>query len=409
MASITPKRKSGRIVSYKFKTCVGRNAQGKQVFRCTTWIPPEGMKVFQADRAAEKAALEWEDAARAEYEKEMAALATGKSYSLPPEQRHDDFNSFISDIWLPLYVRNGSHKPTTVAFCEDMTKPIMKYFNGSVLQEISPFEIQRYLTYLGTEYRSKIGKPLSPKSVRHQYSVLNQIFSYAERHELIAKNPMKKVDPPKKVKKPIDALTPEQATQFFLLLKSCPLDLRCILQLLITTGIRRGECTGLQWQDIDEQASTVSIKRNVSYTYQSGIAVNTPKTPTSIRTLPITPSTLALLLELKDEVQKNHPWTNLDTAYLFPKGAEIFIPHDPNSITKRVKYFMTKNGLPDLSPHDLRRSCATLLLAHGADIKSVQGILGHTDASTTLNFYVRSADINQLRNAANKLAAAFNI
>ena len=246
MASITPKRKSGRIISYKFKTCVGRNAQGKQVFRCTTWVPPEGMKVFQADRAAEKAALEWEDAARAEYEKEMAALATGKSYSLPPEKRHDDFNSFVSEIWLPLQVRSGSHKPTTVAFFENMSKPIMEYFKDSILQEISPFDIQRYLTYLGTDYKSKLGKTLSPKSVRHQHGVLNQIFSYAEQHELITKNPMRLVDTPHKERKPVDALTPEQAAQFFLLLESCPLDFRCILQLLITTGVRRGECMGLQ-------------------------------------------------------------------------------------------------------------------------------------------------------------------
>ena len=146
------------------------------------------MKVFQADRAAEKAALEWEDTARAEYEREMAALAIGKSYSLPPEKRHDDFNSFVSEIWLPLQVRSGSHKPTTVAFFENMSKPIMEYFKGSILQEISPFDIQRYLTYLGTDYRSKLGKPLSPKSVRHQHGVLNQIFSYARPH----KNPCKR-------------------------------------------------------------------------------------------------------------------------------------------------------------------------------------------------------------------------
>ncbi len=150
MASIIPKKKSDRIVSYKFKTCVGRDTQGKQIFRTKTWLPPAGMGTFKANRAAEKAALEWEDTVRAEYEKKMAALSTGKSYSLPPEQRNDDFNSFISDIWLPLYVRSGSHKPTTVSFCEDMTKPIMKYFKGSVLQNISPFEIQRYLTYLST-------------------------------------------------------------------------------------------------------------------------------------------------------------------------------------------------------------------------------------------------------------------
>ena len=234
----------------------------------------------------------------------MAALATGKSYSLPPEKRHDDFNSFVSEIWLPLQVRSGSHKPTTVAFFENMSKPIMEYFKGSVLQEISPFDIQRYLTYLGTDYRSKLGKPLSPKSVRHQHGVLNQIFSYAERHELITKNPMRLVDTPHKERKSVDALTPEQAAQFFLLLESCPLDFRCILQLLITTGVRRGECMGLQWGDIDTQASTIRIERSVSYTPQSGVVVNTPKTANSVRTIPIIPSTLNLLTKLKHEVQK---------------------------------------------------------------------------------------------------------
>ena len=166
---------------------------------------------------------------------------------------------------------------------------------------------------------------------------------------------------------------------------------------------------GLQWKDIDKQASTIRIERNVSYTTQHGIMVSTPKTVHSIRTIPILSSTLNLLLELKNECQQNHPKFDLTSAYLFSKDTDIFTPRDPNSITRRVKYFMKKNGLPDLSPHDLRHSFATLLLAQGADIKSVQDILGHADASTTLNFYVRSADVKQMRAATDRLAAVFKI
>ena len=165
---------------------------------------------------------------------------------------------------------------------------------------------------------------------------------------------------------------------------------------------------GLQWRDIDEQASTIRIERSISYTPQNGVVVNTPKTINSVRTIPVIPSTLTLLLELKHKVQKNHPGVSLGRAYLFPKETDIFTPRDPNSVTRRVKRFMKNSGLPDLSPHDLRHSCATLLLTQGADIKSVQGILGHADASTTLNFYVK-ADLQQMQAATEKYAGAFNL
>lgn len=323
-------------------------------------------------------------------------------------KRRDGFVAFVNDVWLPLQVRGGNIKPSTVAFYEYMAKPITEHFSGAILQEIGPIEIQKYLIYLRTEHKTKRGQPLSPKTLRHQYVALSSIFNYAEKQGMIAANPMAKVDAPKKDKKPVEALTQEQAAQFFQLLPSCPLDFRCMLYLLITTGIRRGECMGLKWRDIDEQASTIHIERNISYTPASGVIVNTPKTANSVRTIPIIPSVLQLLLRLKQEAQRNSPRTVLENAFLFPSEKDIFAPRDPNSVTRRVKRFMKKNGLPDLSPHDLRHSCATLLLAQGADIKSVQEILGHSDASTTLNFYVK-ADLRQMQAATEKYAEAFNL
>ena len=408
MANIRENKKNGKTISFRFIACLERNAQGKQARRYTTWIPPEGLTPSRARKAAERAADAWENEVKAEYQKEKEAKAQGRAYMLPPEKRHDDFAVFISDTWLPLQVRDGNNKPNTVAFYQNIAKIITKYFNGKILQEISPADIQKYLVYLRTEYKSKSGKPLSAKTLRHHHGTLNLIFGYAERQEMIAKNPMQRVDPPKKEKKPVDALTQEQAAKLFPLLSSYPLDFHCIMQLLVTTGMRRGECMGLKWKDINENACTISIERNVSYTPESGVIVSTPKTANSIRTIPIMPSTLQLLQQLKQETQQQHPGTALKDAFLFPKGNEIFTARDPNSVTRRVKRFMKNNGFPDLSPHDLRHSCATLLLSQGADIKSVQEILGHADASTTLNFYVKT-DLRQMQAATDKFAAAFNL
>lgn len=405
MANIRENKRNGKVVSYRFTACLERDAQGKQIRRYTTWEVPDGLTPAKAKKAAERAADAWEQEVRAEYQKEKEQ---GRAYRLPPDKRHDDFVSFVNDTWLALQIRGGNAKPSTVAFYEYMSKTITNYFRGAILQEISPIDIQKYFVYLRTEHKSKLGKPLSPKSLRHQYVTLNVIFEYAEKQEMIAKNPMDKVDAPKREKKPVDALTQEQAAQFFRCLSICPLDFRCILQLLITTGIRRGECMGLQWGDIGEKACTIKIERNVTYTPASGVIVSTPKTANSVRTIPIMTSTLHLLQQWKEQTEREHPSTILKSAFLFPKGNNVFAARDPNSVTRRVKRFMKNNGFPDLSPHDLRHSCATLLLSQGADIKSVQEILGHADASTTLNFYVK-ADLKQMQAATEKLAAAFNL
>ena len=211
-----------------------------------------------------------------------------------------------------------------------------------------------------------------------------------------------------KGRKPVDALTQEQTREFLKAIESCPLDFRCMLYLLITTGIRRGECMGLKWKDIDEETSVLSVERNVTYTPKDGLIVSTPKTINSIRTIPLMPSVLHLLSEYRAGVKQQNQGKDLTEAFIFSNAEDIYTPRTPDSLTRHLKRFMTKHDLPDLSPHDLRHTCATLLLANGADIKSVQDILGHADASTTLNFYVKS-DLEGMKTATNKFASAFGL
>ncbi len=405
MAGIRENKRNGKLVSYRFTACLDRDANGRQVRKYMTWPVPDGLTPSKARKAAQRAADEWEQQERKEYQKE---LELGQAYVLPPEKRRDSFSTFVNDVWFPLHVCNGEQKPTSVAFYKNLSKVIVDYFDGAALQEISSIQIQKFLMYLRKDYKTKQGKPFAAKTVRHYYGALNLIFNYAEKQGLIAANPMLKVDAPKKDKKPIDALSPEQAKLFFAALNDCPLDFRCMLLLLVTSGIRRGECLGLQWRDINERDCTITVARSVVYTPESGIIVSTPKTEDSTRTIPIMPSVLKLLQQLKKQARAANKDTSIKNAFVFPGKSGLFAPRDPNAVTKRVKRFMKRSGFPDLSPHDLRHSCATLLLSQGADIKSVQEILGHADASTTLNFYVKS-DIRQMKAATEKYAAAFNL
>lgn len=127
--------------------------------------------------------------------------------------------------------------------------------------------------------------------------------------------------------------------------------------------------------------------------------IGSVKTFSGERTIPLTKRMLEILYEYKHRQNLMAPLDG--TMYLFSASDDPYKPQNPTYITKHMKRFMKRVGLPDMSPHDLRHTCATLMLQNGADIKSVQDMLGHSDASTTLNFYAKS-NIQTMRQSADK-------
>lgn len=134
MAHIRANTKNGKIVSYRFTVCLGRDCNGKQIRKYTTWPIPPDTSTAKAKKAAERAADIWEQELMNEYHKKLEAESAGKAYQIPAEKRHDDFVSFVNDIWFPLQVRDGKHKPKTIAFYESMTKLLLPCFSGSTLR-----------------------------------------------------------------------------------------------------------------------------------------------------------------------------------------------------------------------------------------------------------------------------------
>jgi len=318
------------------------------------------------------------------------------------------FEQYINEIWLPCYAYDGSRRATTIDYYKRYLKEILNCFNSKMLNEITTNDIEKFMRYLKNDYRTQYNKPLQEQSIKHYYAVLRLIFGYAEKRDLIEINPMSKVNAPKVHRKPVEAFTKSEATIFFEALSKCPLDFHCMYYLFITTGMRKGELLGLQWGDIDFRSGILSINRNVTYTKESGIIVSEPKTANSIRKFPLLETALLLLQKMKKESEKKYSDTLLQNAFVFPREGLPFEAATPSEVTRKLKKFVKSIGLPDVSPHDLRHSCASLLLGQGADIKSVQALLGHADASTTLNFYVRT-DIEQIRAATDKMAVAFGL
>lgn len=404
MASIKEKRNNeGNLVFY-FSCCIGRTDDGAQIRKYKTWHPPKGTTPARARKMAEGEAMEWEKAIRVG----QGSPAAPRCDAQGSTEEKVDFKSFVENTSFPLQVKGQGRKPKTIAFYESSVKIISSYFEGRFLQDITSSDIECFLLYLRTEYKSRYGKPLAPKSVHHQYNTLNLIFSYAEDLERIQKNPMKKVHSPKKEKKPVEAINIEEASRIFHILADYPLDFQCMVYLLLTTGLRRGELAGLQWQDFNSMDNTLFVRRNVSYTPRTGLTVGTPKTANGIRTIPISPKVARLLLLYKMEMLTKKHIKTIDNAFIFPSASDAHTPRLPDSITTRMKRFTQRHGLSSFSPQDLRHSCATFLLSSGADIKSVQNILGHADASTTLDFYVR-ADLRTMRNATDKLGCALGL
>lgn len=306
MAAITPNWKSGTLISYRFRTCVGRDETGKQIFRTTTWKAPDSLTPSKADRAAKREAEIWESEVRAEYKKDLQNPQRIKDREI--DGLRTDFKTFVLQDWFPISINNGERKPKTIDFYSYTSQAIVEYFSGRILQKITATEIQKYLIALRTE------RGLSAQTVHHYHRTLNMIFAFAVKQEMIRKNPMDKVERPKLPRNKVDALSQEEAKIFFSALDTCPLNFRCMLYLMITTGLRRGECCGLKWSDIDEAACTITIQRNVTYTPASGITASTPKTATSFRVVPLMASTLEMLRRLKQQTQKENPSALLETA-----------------------------------------------------------------------------------------------
>jgi integrase len=235
-------------------------------------------------------------------------------------------------------------------------------------------------------YAAKLRDGLKPSSVRYIHAVLHRGLEQAVRFNLIPFNPAARVDPPKIRQEEITPLDAEQARRFLHAARGDRFEALYVLSL--TTGLRMGEALGLRWSDVDLDAGTLRVNRQVQHMRGGGGLVFSEPKNASRRTLDLPQRAVeALRSHRKKQAEEKLRATDYgDSGLVFATGKGT--PIDAQNIVNRYfKPLLKRADLPDIRWHDLRHTYATLLLARGTHPTYVQKSLGHASVQLTLDRY----------------------
>ena len=257
--------------------------------------------------------------------------------------------------------------------------------------------------HIQTFYNEKL-KVVKPNTVIHYHAVIHSALKYAVKTDMLSKNVADKVDRPKKNSFQPVFLSAEEMETLFRELKGSKLELPVMVAAFY--GFRRGEVVGLKWDAIDFERGTISVNHTVTTVELDGKlmdwAQDAAKTKSSMRTLPLVGAFKDYFMQVKQAQEYNKAICG--DCYNYDYDGYVFVDEmgnrmKPNYLTTEFPDFCEKHGLRRMRFHDLRHSCASLLLANGVPLKQIQEWLGHSDFSTTANIYAHLDYTSKLTSA----------
>lgn len=324
------------------------------------------------------------------FNKTIHGLKKDAQKFLTAKLREKDLGKFVEPValltkaflaeWLNDIARTRVREATF-----DGYKGIVDYYlNPAIgserLCDLTPEHIQRV-------YGNLQRKGLSARTVRYVHSVLSSALNHAERQGMIFQNPCKRCQLPKQHKKEMNYFTPVEVRKFLAAARDSKQFAMFVLA--IETGMRPGEYLALQWQDIDFENASVSVRRTVKVKKGGGFYFSTPKTAKSNRLLTLSNELIDALKthrieQLKSKMQNRDVYRDHDLVFPNEIGNPLLIGN------VRKRYFnqiISKTGLPKIRLYDLRHTSATMLLAEGEHPKVVAERLGHASTNLTLDTY----------------------
>ena len=281
--------------------------------------------------------------------------------------------------WLAEYAEPALRQNTVTGYKRNIKNHIAPALGNKQLRFITSRDVQKFYNSLSRKEVNKVDnhKTLADSTVRAIHMLLHEILDSAVKANLIFKNPAEGAKIPKNNYAPKRILNEEQLEIFMKAILDEPM-WHDFFYTEITTGLRLGEICGLKWSDLDESTGKLKIQRSVSQAEGGEVNIGETKTEKGTRTILLPKGTLKILSERKK---------NSVSEWIFPSLLAPEKPTAPSSAYHRLKVILKGAGLPDIRFHDLRHTFATHALTSGVDAKTLSGILGHTNASFTLDTY----------------------
>lgn len=286
---------------------------------------------------------------------------------------------------------------TYSGYLDNINYPIGPYFKekGITLGEITAEDIQEFYN-VQLKRKKPNGEYIKPNTVIHYHAIIRLALCHARKMEYIDKNPMELVVKPAKNQFVGSFYSVDELNELIRVTKDTKLELPVIFGGFY--GLRRSEIVGLRWSSIDFDNNVIYINHKVTTPCIDGAkkidAKDGAKTKSSVRALPLTETLKVRLLEIKEKqkmyqkkFKRSYIKEWLDYVMVDELGNLIL----PDYISSSFKLVLEKNNLRHIRFHDLRHTCASLLLnkgkQKGVDLKDIQAWLGHSDFATTANIY----------------------
>ena len=284
-----------------------------------------------------------------------------------------------AEHWLTDVVAPRLRPSTLASYRSTVRLHIAPGIGRLTLRRLTPTHLRRLLA-------AKSESGLSVRSVQIVHAVVRAMLAEAMRDELVERNIATVVRGPSAAREEVKPWTPEEAGR--LLAAAAGNRLYALFAAGVALGLRRGELLGLRWVDVDLEQRMLRVRQSVQRVHRVGLIVGPPKSRRSIRDIPLPAYAVRVLREHRDrqEVERcavEPYWQDSGLVFTTTIGTAI----EPRNLLRLLDQLIAAAGVRRIRFHDLRHTCASLLLAQGVPPRVVMDVLGHSQFAITMDLY----------------------